>query len=209
MTQAARSGRANNAEGSARRETSRETEMRLTDVSRASLTELMGDYLQWLMAQEQVPWPKSGAEAQEIANVRLDPPQYGSDLMHDACCHILVQKKKFDRWLKSDSDIEVANALLIMLGRAINMLNHQMQAQLAAFTEEGGFREALHDIRVEARAVKSGAPLCPDCGRPMARRKAKSGPWAGSEFWGCSIYPKCSGVRNIEPEEQQGEQAKG
>lgn len=42
MTQAARSGCANNAEGSARRATSRETEMKLTDVARSSLAELAG-----------------------------------------------------------------------------------------------------------------------------------------------------------------------
>jgi four helix bundle protein len=40
MTQAARSGRANLTEGSERAATSRETEMKLTDVARASLAEL-------------------------------------------------------------------------------------------------------------------------------------------------------------------------
>ena len=44
MTQAARSGCANNAEGSARRATSKETEMKLTDVARSSLAELSGNY---------------------------------------------------------------------------------------------------------------------------------------------------------------------
>ena len=49
MTQAARSACANIAEGSARRATSRETEMKLTDVARASLAELAGDYINWLL----------------------------------------------------------------------------------------------------------------------------------------------------------------
>ena len=44
MTQAARSGRANIIEGSERSSTSKETEMKLTDVARASLGELRGDY---------------------------------------------------------------------------------------------------------------------------------------------------------------------
>jgi four helix bundle protein len=41
-------------------------------------------------------------------------------------------------------------------------------------------------------------PVCPDCGKPMARRKAKSGKNAGREFWGCTGYPECKGVREVE-----------
>lgn len=44
MTQAARSGRQNIIEGSERSATSKDTEMKLTDVARASLSELRGDY---------------------------------------------------------------------------------------------------------------------------------------------------------------------
>ena len=44
MTQAARSCTANIAEGNSRHYTSRETEMKLTDVARASLSELLNDY---------------------------------------------------------------------------------------------------------------------------------------------------------------------
>ena len=44
MTQAARSGRQNIIEGSERSATSKATEMKLTDVARASLSELRGDY---------------------------------------------------------------------------------------------------------------------------------------------------------------------
>lgn len=66
MTQAARSGCANIAEGSARRATSAATEMKLTDVARSSLAELAGDYLNWLMQQGKVPWGKNIPEAREI-----------------------------------------------------------------------------------------------------------------------------------------------
>lgn len=45
MVMAARSAHANIAEGSSRRQTSRETEMRLTDVARASLSELLSDFM--------------------------------------------------------------------------------------------------------------------------------------------------------------------
>jgi four helix bundle suffix protein len=202
MTQAARSGCANNAEGSARHATSRETEMKLTDVARASLAELAGDYLNWLLQQERAPWPKAGPEAQAVYAVRLDPPNYGDDLLHDACQHILDQKRKFDPWLQSDDDVTMANALLILTARVINMLNHQMESQGESFKEAGGFREKLAGIRVQARAQQDGAPACPECGQPMARRVAKNGKNAGVPFWGCTAYPNCRGVRAIGEKER-------
>jgi four helix bundle protein len=42
------------------------------------------------------------------------------------------------------------------------------------------------------------APVCAECGKPMARRTAKSGKNAGKEFWGCTGYPECKGVREVE-----------
>ena len=197
MTQAARSGCANIAAGSARRATSKETEMRLTDVARSSLAELAGDYLNWLLQQEIVPWGKETPEARAVYAVRLDKTAYGEDVVHDACVHILAQKRKFSAWLESDDDVTMANTLLVLIARVINMLNRQMESQGETFKEEGGFREKLTGIRVEARAQQQGAPVCPDCGKPMARRKAKSGKNAGQAFWGCTGYPECRGVREI------------
>lgn len=43
--------------------------------------------------------------------------------------------------------------------------------------------------------VQSLAPVCPTCGSPMALRTAKRGANSGREFWGCSRYPACKGVR--------------
>lgn len=42
-------------------------------------------------------------------------------------------------------------------------------------------------------SVPSSAPKCPECGSPMRQRKGANGP-----FWGCSRYPDCKGVVNIE-----------
>jgi len=198
MTQAARSGCANIAEGSARRATSRETEMKLTDVARSSLAELAGDFLNWLLNQERVPWAKESPEAREVYAIRLDKPNYGEDVVRDACAHILAQKKKkFAKWLESGNDEAMANCLLILIARVINMLNHQMEKQGETFEQEGGFREKLTSIRAEARAKQEAAPACPQCGKPMTRRRARSGRSAGKEFWGCTGYPECKGAREI------------
>ena len=40
-------------------------------------------------------------------------------------------------------------------------------------------------------------PACPQCGKPMALRTAKTGKNAGQQFWGCSEYPACKGVVNV------------
>jgi len=37
---------------------------------------------------------------------------------------------------------------------------------------------------------------CPLCNSPMVLRTAKKGPKAGSQFWGCSRFPQCKGIRN-------------
>lgn len=40
-------------------------------------------------------------------------------------------------------------------------------------------------------------PNCPRCGERMVLRRAKSGKNAGSEFWGCTRFPRCRGVRTV------------
>jgi four helix bundle suffix protein len=86
-----------------------------------------------------------------------------------------------------------------------NKLNHQMEKQGDSFREEGGFREQLTTLRVESRAVQEQAPNCPDCGKPMTRRKARTGKNAGNPFWGCTAYPDCKGTLPANEKEDQHE----
>lgn len=41
------------------------------------------------------------------------------------------------------------------------------------------------------------AVTCPCCNEPMVKRTAKRSPYTGIEFWGCSAYPNCNGIRQI------------
>lgn len=84
------------------------------------------------------------------------------------------------------------------LARDRDAADRQMEHQGESFKEEGGFREKLSGVRIEARAKQEGAPECPECGKPMARRKARSGKNVGGEFWGCTGYPECTGTREVE-----------
>ncbi len=194
MTQAARSVQANIAEGSSRHYTSKETEMKLTDVARASLAELSGDYLNFLLRNNKVPWSIKSEEYKKVADVTLDKPAYKEDVQHLSSLHILAQKRKFDTcFLSNDKDI-VCNCLIILRNRLISMLNKQIAKQIEVFKQEGGFTESLTADRLATRAQQSkeeGAPLCPLCGSVMMKRTIKKGANLGSMFWGCSKYPKC------------------
>ena len=196
MTQAARSGRQNIIEGSERSATSKDTEMKLTDVARASLSELRGDFEIWILDKGQLPWSVHSAEAKAVNAVSLDPPPFSDDMVHESAKHALEQRKKYAQWLDADDDVVVANAMLIIIGRALNMLNRQIDAQGAAFEETGGFSERLTAKRLEARERdREPSPDCPLCNKPMRRRKSAKG-----EFWGCSAYPDCKGTRPVEPD---------
>lgn len=99
--------------------------------------------------------------------------------------------------MDSDDDVIVANTLIILIARTINMLNRQLEAQGEKFKKDGGFREQLKAARTEEVAKQENAPACPECGSLMRKRLAKSGKNAGKAFWGCPAYPKCNGARQI------------
>ena len=84
MVMAARSAPANIAEGSSRRQTSRETEMRLTDVARATLSELLNDFLAFSLTYNIEPWPKDSENYRALKSLQLERPNYGNDIEHDA-----------------------------------------------------------------------------------------------------------------------------
>ncbi len=195
MTQAARSGRQNIIEGSERSSTSKDTEMKLTDVARASLSELRGNYEIFILDRQHLPWSAHSDEAKAVYAISLDAAPFTDDMVHESAKHALEQRAKYARWLDADDAVEVANAMLIIIGRALNMLKSQIQAQGRAFEETGGFSERLMAKRLEARETQQStapSPQCPQCDKPMRKRNSAKG-----EFWGCSSYPECKGTRPI------------
>jgi four helix bundle suffix protein len=195
MTQAARSGRQNIIEGSERSSTSKDTEMKLTDVARASLSELRGDYEVFIIDSGELPWSVHSPEARAVNAISIDPAPFQDDMVHESAKHALVQRRKYARWLDSEDPVVAANAMLLILGRALNMLKSQIAAQGKAFEETGGFSERLSTRRLEAREEQRNAdsPPCPQCAQPMRRRRSAKG-----EFWGCAGYPACKGTKPIE-----------
>ena len=45
--------------------------------------------------------------------------------------------------------------------------------------------------------IPEEVPVCPKCGAPMVLRTATKGDNKGGQFYGCSQFPKCRGIRQI------------
>ena len=203
MTQAARSGVANIAEGSARHSTSRTTELKLLDTALASIQELKNDYNHFLLLFECTPWPKSDTHAVAIMRTDIQRANYTDDWDVEAAEHILRQKALFAPYLQDTDAITSARALYLLCTKAISMLQHLKEYRLEQFRQEGGFTENLSQDRNETLAQQSaeqGAPTCPICGAPMLMKTAQRGSHAGKRFWSCSNFltTGCRGTRNID-----------
>jgi four helix bundle suffix protein len=166
--------------------------MKLTDVARASLSEFRGDYEMFILDRGELPWSVHSAEEKAVNAISLDAAAFSDDMVHESAKHALEQRRKYARWLDAADPVVVANAMPIILGRALNMLKSQIAAQGEAFEQSGGFSERLTARRLEAREEQRNAepsPACPQCEKPMRRRKSAKG-----DFWGCSEFPECKGT---------------
>ncbi len=188
MVQAARSGRQNIAEGSCAAAASAKSEILLTNVARSSLEELLLDYEDYLRHRGLPQWDKDCSEAVAVRQVCR---MHGSEIGHYAI------------WLEDENPAVVVNALICLCNQAIYLLKRQVTALEAKHREQGGYGEQLYAARIAKRSeqqVADDTPECPECGKPMVRRTARQGIRAGKDFWGCSDFPKCRGVRNISGE---------
>jgi len=193
MVQAARSGRQNIAEGSRGSAISSQTELRLVNVARASLDELLLDYEDFLRQRGLPQWGKDDPQAGKVRAVGRVNQMDQSD-RSDA--------KAYDPWLNHADPAMVANALICLIHQTNYLLDRQIAGLEKQFIEEGGYSERLYAARLRERQKqvdptdpsvqtdRSDEP-CPACGKPMVLRTARKGPNAGSQFLGCSGYPEC------------------
>ena len=149
MVQAARSGVRNIAEGSHASATSKATEMKLTNVARASIEELRGDYEAFLRQKGAEVWQRDDVRRQELIDGR---PKNVDD---------------FGKWVKntyedgrgtgaksarrcSYSEIS-ANGAIALIAVASTLLGRQLETQAATFEQEGGFSERAYRVRTRRR----------------------------------------------------------
>jgi restriction system protein len=212
MVQAARSGRQNIAEGSRAAATSSQTELRLVNVARSSLEELLLDYEDFLRHRRLPQWAPDSAEALAVRRVPQDFKKDQADQANPSDLTDLSDQERYAlyaRWLDHEEPAIRANALICLINQANFLLDRQIAALEQAFVEEGGYSEQLATARMEHRRKKVQAdqgdqgdqadlvPKCPQCGALMALRTAKTGKNAGQSFWGCTQYPDCKGTQPV------------
>ena len=142
MVQAARSGKQNIVEGSEASATSKETELKLTNVAKASLEELLEDYLDYLKAHGFVVWEKDsekGRAARELGKT--------ADLA------------TWDRLFREKPDETVANLEVSLIRQCTYLLAKQIQHLEEDFKNHGGVRERMHAARTATRGANWEAAL--------------------------------------------------
>jgi four helix bundle suffix protein len=157
MVQAARSGVQNIAEGSKVSGTSKKMELKLTNVARASLEELRLDYEDYLRHRNLPLWPQSDPRRGALVVRRCTTADAVADWVREM--HGLNGQNglgntpsiKSIQSIKSTFPEIAANAALVLIGVACALLDRQIEAQAAAFTEEGGFTERLYRVRTERK----------------------------------------------------------
>lgn len=165
MVQAARSGVQNIAEGSMASATSKKTELKLTNVARASLEELRLDFEDFLRQRGQKLWPpehpalkrfkakrcEALEDVQAWVEEELKKRQTNTDYHGRTKTNDFVSVSISSCQSISYSEELVANAALSLLNLCCYLLDRQLAAQATAFEQEGGFAERLYRVRSTAR----------------------------------------------------------
>ncbi len=208
MEQAARSGRQNIAEGSRAAATSSQTELRLVQVARASLDELLLDYEDFLRHRKLRAWDKDDPEAKAVRKLGFPHPADPPDLSDPTERGNRARWARYAPWLEHADSAVAANALICLIHQTNYLLDQQIAALERGFIRDGGYSETLAAARIAERErsrknppdpAQAKAPDCPRCGKPMALRTARKGPNAGKSFWGCPDFPACQGARPLAP----------
>jgi len=206
MIQAARSGRQNLAEGSRASATSSQTELRLLNVARSSLEELLLDFEDYLRQRHLPQWPADSPAASGVRAVQRRVRKDRSDRSDPTDRTYLTDQERwalYAPWLEHEDPVIRANALICLIHQANFLLDQQITAVERQFIEGGGYSEQLAAARLTARRRKDRSdqsdptdliPECPICGKPTVLRTARKGRNSGTQFWGCSDYPECKGV---------------
>jgi four helix bundle suffix protein len=143
MVQAARSGNKNLAEGSRISGTSKEAEVKLTNVARASLEELLGDYKDYLRQHGQPLWDKDSKEAFYVRKLGKKP-----GLSYD-------DSRQF---IETRPPEVVANIIICLIHQANYLLDRQLRGLETEFLEQGGLRERMTRARLAFRAAQRTPP---------------------------------------------------
>ncbi|MDZ4205427.1 MAG: four helix bundle suffix domain-containing protein [Bacteroidales bacterium] len=139
MVQAARSGKQNIVEASMASGTSKEMEIKLTNVARASLEELLIDYKDFLRTNKLPIWDKDHQLALRFREINRTP------------------NATYETYIRAIEHVEpeiCANSMLCLINIVSYLLSQQIKSLEQAFLKEGGLRERMTKARIEIRKKK-------------------------------------------------------
>jgi len=136
MVQAARSGKQNIIEGSMASATSKEMEIKLTNVARASLEELLADYRDFLRGRGLQEWPRDHAYTIRLRELnRIPDASYAT----------------FRKGIENTDAAISANVIIGLIRVTSYLLDRQIRYLEQAFVKEGGLRERMTRVRLRQR----------------------------------------------------------
>lgn len=136
MVQAARSGNKNIAEGSQISGTSKKSEIKLTNVARASLEELFGDYRDYLRQRGFSQWDKNCREALFVRKLGARNNE---------------SYESYQSFFETRAAETVANILICLIHQANYLLDQQLRQLEQEFLQAGGLHERMTRARLAAR----------------------------------------------------------
>jgi four helix bundle suffix protein len=139
MVQAARSGKQNIVEASMASATSKETEIKLTNVAKASLEELLIDYEDFLRTQKLPIWEKNHPLVIRFRELNKTP---------NATYHTYVKA------IENENPEICANSMICLIKIVTYLLAMQIKFLEKDFLENGGLRERMTKARIEYRNKK-------------------------------------------------------
>ena len=135
MVQAARSGKQNIIEGSMASSTSSKTEIKLVNVAKASLQELLEDYEDYLKTRGHRQWEENSIELETMR--RLGREHNDSEY--------------FMQLARTRPPETIANMAIVLIKQADYLLYKQLQRLAEEFTRQGGFSERMMRVRKNYR----------------------------------------------------------
>ena len=139
MIQAARSGKQNISEGNQAAAISSETEIKLTNVAKASLEELLNDYEDYLRVRNLPQW-----------DVRH--PRYEKMRQYARSRQI---QQDYAANIQRMNDEELANLCITLIHQATYMLHKLLATMQTRFVTEGGIKERMYQTRLNYRNSKN------------------------------------------------------
>lgn len=143
MVQAARSGKQNIVEASMASGTSKEMEIKLTNVARASLEELKIDYQDFLRTNKLVIWDRGHRLVERLRELNKIPN---------------ANYETFRKAIENENPEICANVMIGLISVVSYLLSKQIKTLEQDFIKQGGLRERMTKVRIENRNKDNNDP---------------------------------------------------